>query len=70
MDLSKNMGGTDRTIRLIAGIFFLAWGFYDPSWPLGIIGVVLLATSAMAWCPAYLPFGIKTNKAKSAGNSE
>ncbi|AGA92002.1 Protein of unknown function (DUF2892) [Thioflavicoccus mobilis 8321] len=63
--MEKNMGSTDRTIRLVAGIAVLAWGFYASSWILSIIGIVLLATSAMAWCPAYLPFGIKTNKSSS-----
>jgi hypothetical protein len=26
----------------------------------GYIGVVPLATGLIGWCPAYLPFGIKT----------
>jgi hypothetical protein len=26
----------------------------------GLVGVVLLATGLLRWCPAYLPFGIKT----------
>ena len=33
---------------------------YLPVW--GWIGVVPLATGAIGWCPAYLPFGIKTCK--------
>ncbi|MEY6432671.1 DUF2892 domain-containing protein [Thioalkalicoccus limnaeus] len=64
MDFTKNMGSTDRTIRLVVGIGFIAWAFYASSWILGIIGVVLLATSAMAWCPAYLPLKMNTNKGK------
>jgi hypothetical protein len=28
----------------------------------GLLGVVLLATSWIGVCPLYLPFGIKTNK--------
>jgi len=65
MDLSKNMGSLDRTVRLVAGIAVLAAAFYYQSIILGFIAIVLLATSAMAWCPAYLPFGIKTNKTSS-----
>jgi hypothetical protein len=63
--MQTNMGSLDRTIRLIAGIAFLAWAFYANSWLLGIVGIVLLGTSALSWCPAYLPFGIKTNKSSS-----
>ncbi|HTO80155.1 MAG TPA: DUF2892 domain-containing protein, partial [Methylocystis sp.] len=31
---------------------------YLPVW--GWIGVVLLATAAIGWCPAYMPFGVKS----------
>lgn len=65
MDFSKNMGSNDRTIRLVLGIAVLAAAFYYGSIILGIIAIVFLATSAMGWCPAYLPFGIKTNKSSS-----
>jgi hypothetical protein len=55
------MGNTDRIIRLVVGIALLAWGYVEHNW-LGAIGLVPLATAAIGWCPAYLPFGIKTNK--------
>jgi len=29
----------------------------------GLIGVPLVLTGLFRWCPAYLPFGIKTDKA-------
>jgi len=60
--MTKNMGSTDRVVRVIVGVALLAWGYMEQNW-LGIIGVVPLATAALGWCPAYLPFGIKTNKA-------
>lgn len=63
--MEKNMGSNDRVIRLIAGIAVLAAGLYYGTMLLSLVGIVLLATSAMAWCPAYLPFGIKTNKSDS-----
>jgi hypothetical protein len=28
----------------------------------GLIGVPLVLTGLFRWCPAYLPFGIKTSK--------
>jgi hypothetical protein len=59
--VTRNMGNTDRIIRLVVGIALLAWGYVEHNW-LGAIGLVPLATAAIGWCPAYLPFGIKTNK--------
>lgn len=59
--MTKNMGTTDRVIRLVLGVGLLAWGYSTQNW-LGAIGLVPLFTAAIGWCPAYLPFGIKTNK--------
>jgi hypothetical protein len=59
--MTQNMGSTDRTIRIVAGLAIIAWGIYAQSW-LGVIGVIPLGTALLGWCPAYLPFGIRTNK--------
>jgi len=59
--VSKNLGGIDRTLRVAAGIALLAWGYVDRNW-LGAIGLVPLLTTAIGWCPAYAPFGLKTCK--------
>lgn len=60
--MTKNVGTADRIVRAIAGIAIVAWGVYAQNW-LGAIGLVPLFTAAIGWCPAYVPFGIKTNKA-------
>ncbi len=59
--MTKNMGTTDRVIRVILGVGLLAWGYSAQNW-LGAIGLVPLLTAALGWCPVYLPFGIKTTK--------
>lgn len=59
--MTKNMGGIDRGIRVVVGVALLAWGYIEQDW-LGAIGLVPLFTAAIGWCPAYLPFGIKTCK--------
>jgi len=41
------------------GAAIIAAGIYFQSW-WGAIGVVPLVTAAVRWCPAYLPFGIRT----------
>jgi hypothetical protein len=59
--MTKNIGSVDRTIRIILGLGIIALGLCNKSW-LGLIGLVLLASAFLRWCPAYLPFGISTNK--------
>lgn len=59
--MTKNMGSTDRIVRLIAGIALLGWGYATQNW-LGAIGLIPVFTATTGWCPAYLPFGIKTIK--------
>ncbi len=67
--LEKNMGQTDRIIRAIVGVvmviaFLSMSGFW--SWLALIIGVVLLATAAMAHCPPYSMLGINTCSTKQS----
>lgn len=57
--MTCNVGKTDRLLRLIAGIAILAAGFYFQSW-WGLVGLVPVLTGLIRWCPAYVPFGIKT----------
>jgi hypothetical protein len=54
-----NVGGIDRTLRIVAGLAIIAAGIYFQSW-LGVIGVIPIFTGTTGWCPAYLPFGIST----------
>lgn len=60
--MSKNVGGIDRILRFVAGFALIGATLAGilPVW--GWIGIVLVATAAIGWCPAYLPFGIKTCK--------
>ena len=50
--LAKNMGQTDRTIRAIVGVVLLVLAFAvlggGLAWLAGIVGVVMLATAALA----------------------
>ena len=62
--MSPNVGGIDRTLRIVIGIALIIATMAGllPTW--GWIGIVPLATGLIRWCPAYLPFGIKTCKLK------
>ena len=58
--MTKNVGMIDRVLRAVVGLGLIGATFagYLPVW--GWIGIVPLATAAIGWCPAYLPFKIKT----------
>jgi hypothetical protein len=60
--MKKNVGGIDRILRAIVGIVLIALAVTGTVGLWGYIGVVPLVTAAIGWCPAYLPFGIKTCK--------
>ena len=57
-----NVGKTDRTLRIVAGLALIGWGVATQNiW--GAIGIVPLLTGIIRWCPAYLPLKISTDKA-------
>ena len=64
--MKKNMGSIDRIIRAIGGIVLLVVSFLVPSlaWQivLWIIAGILLITSSIGICPAYIPFHFSTKK--------
>lgn len=62
--MKSNMSKPDKWIRLVAGLLVVAAGIYFHTW-WGLIGVVLVATSFMNWCPLYFISGISTKKSAS-----
>ncbi len=58
----RNIGKLDRAVRIVAGLGILSLAFVGPQSPWGYIGLVPLVTGLIGWCPAYMPFGIKTCK--------
>lgn len=60
--MEANVGGVDRIVRIVVGLVLLSLLFVlegNARW-WGLLGLVFLATGLLRWCPAYLPFGIKT----------
>lgn len=58
-----NVGGIDRTLRIVAGVALIAWALLGgPVW--AWIGIAPLATGLMGFCGAYSIFGINTCKTK------
>ncbi|HUW29534.1 MAG TPA: DUF2892 domain-containing protein [Sulfuriferula sp.] len=62
--MTCNVGGVDRALRIIVGIVLIGLAVTAKIGVWGYIGVVPLVTGLIGWCPAYLPFGIKTCKTK------
>ena len=64
--MTPNVGGMDRTLRIVAGLALLSLFFLLEGnaryW--GLIGIVPILTGTLRWCPAYLPFGISTCSTK------
>lgn len=69
--MTANLGTIDRVFRLVVGIVSLAAPFFSGMalFESGIatalsviVGIVMVATSAMRFCPLYRIFGIRTCK--------
>jgi hypothetical protein len=61
----RNESNVDRTVRALVGaVLLIAWvaGWLSGTLAvvLGVIGIVLLATAAMGFCPMYRLLGIST----------
>jgi hypothetical protein len=59
--MKKNVGKTDKWIRIVVGLAAGAAGIYFKSW-WGLIGLVLIGTALMNTCLLYFPFRISTRK--------
>ena len=71
----KNMGTTDRIIRVlaalvIAGLYLMHRISGGLAIGLGIIAIAFLLSSLVSWCPAYAPFGFSTRGKGSPGSTE
>ncbi len=62
--MTQNMGSTDRIIRALIGIAAISAGVAYQSW-WGALGAIPLVTALISWCPAYVPFGIRTCRTES-----
>lgn len=67
--MKKNMGNTDRIIRILLAAIFTILYFTKtvegiPGLVLLVLGIIFILTSLISFCPLYLPFGIHTCKNK------
>ncbi len=65
--MPKNIGVADRVLRIIVALviaYLLVNGTIVGAWAivLGVIGVALLVTSSIGYCPAYGATGVSTRR--------
>ena len=71
--MQKNVGSTDRLIRIIVGAILIIvagaslagmalMGLGGWAWLVGLVGVVMVATGLINFCPAYTLIGVNTCK--------
>ncbi len=66
--MKRNIGKSDKVVRLVVGAAVIAAGVYFQSrW--GAIGAVPILTALMGWCPPYSLLGINTCATRSAGQA-
>lgn len=72
--MTCNLGGIERTIRVVLGAVLLAVGFFGelPTWGAAValvVGAVALVTGAIGFCAAWLLFEINTCPTKPSGKA-
>jgi Protein of unknown function (DUF2892) len=71
--LRRNVGGIDRVLRVVFGVVLLptglalAAGGHPLAWTATIIGVLLLASGVLGFCPPYVLLGISTARSSCPG---
>ncbi len=65
--MKVNESNTDRIIRVVVGVVFLYLGFsgFMTGWlaiVVGLVGLLLLVTGALGFCPLYALLKMSTNK--------
>ncbi|TVP51251.1 MAG: DUF2892 domain-containing protein [Halomonas sp.] len=62
--MKSNVGGIDKTLRILIGILLIALTLVGVIGSWGWVGVLPLATGLFNFCPAYKLVGINTCKMK------
>jgi Protein of unknown function (DUF2892) len=56
----RNVGNTDRALRVLAGSLLILLALMNVIGPWGWIGLVPIATGILRFCPAYTVLGLRT----------
>jgi hypothetical protein len=62
--MTRNVGGIDRTLRIVLGIVLIGLAATGTVGWWGWLGIVPLATGALGWCPPYALLNVSTCKTR------
>ena len=62
--MKKNVGGIDRTLRIVLGLVLIGLAATGTVGLWGYIGIAPLLTGLLGWCPPYKLFGWNTCSVK------
>ncbi len=62
--MKKNVGGIDRTLRIVIGLVLIGLAATGTVGLWGYIGIAPLLTGLVGWCPPYALLGWKTCSVK------
>lgn len=65
--MQKNVGQTDKAIRIVIGLAVIVIGIINQSW-WGAVGIIPLLTAFAGFCPLYTVLNIST--AGSSGSND
>ena len=72
--MKLNEASWDRIARVIIGVVLIGAGLLAVTggwgWALAAVGLVLIATGIVGWCPIYATFRIGTKKSEMTEMSE
>jgi hypothetical protein len=58
--MTANVGMIDRVLRILLGLLLVSLVFWGPQTPWGWVGLILIGTGAIKFCPVYSLFGLHT----------
>ena len=58
--MNPNIGTIDRIARVVIGLGLLSLAFVGPQTPFGYVGLILLLTAGVSFCPLYRLVGFSS----------
>jgi phosphatidylglycerophosphate synthase len=60
--MSNNTASWDRVVRVVVGLIMIALVFWGPQTAWGWLGLILVATGFVGYCPIYGVLGLSTSR--------
>ena len=63
--MKVNIHPAERVVRGLIGLFVLSLIFWGPTSYWGLLGLILVFTAVVGWCPPYQILGISTCRTRN-----